>query len=347
MDEKNIRSNNLSNDDKIEIKISIEEIHEFQSSLSSTLVLAAQQFQSLKNSLNSTMNINFRQFVELNQQTLKTFANEIIQAKKFYETNYLNGIKQQLEIFNRAKNMFAETYFTEIGRSALHFSEIFNSSLSAIVAAYQQQFRDANKILQNVLPAYVQQFEYIRKNLPIILENISLNEKSSFGFQLVESVGALELDDSESNLEKILITIQETIIEQCQKIKISNSTFNTIISLVLFLLSLIHSHYSSKDSVAEIIGKIENSKQLILSELEKIKPTIKEDVKAIYYVVLRPTFLFSNSNTKSSRQGILFPNTYLKVIVKRKKWLYIEYFDFVNGIPKYGWVIKKYCRIIH
>jgi hypothetical protein len=45
---------------------------------------------------------------------------------------------------------------------------------------------------------------------------------------------------------------------------------------------------------------------------------------------------------KSPVFGLLFPDQKVRVIQRRHKWIYVEYVDEIEGVPKYGWAYKKY-----
>ena len=46
----------------------------------------------------------------------------------------------------------------------------------------------------------------------------------------------------------------------------------------------------------------------------------------------------------SSKFARLYPNTRVKLIVEKHKWLYVEWTDYLEAIPRYGWVNKKYLK---
>ena len=42
----------------------------------------------------------------------------------------------------------------------------------------------------------------------------------------------------------------------------------------------------------------------------------------------------------------LLPKQKSRLVQRRHKWIYVEYFDEIEGIPKYGWANKKYLKKI-
>jgi hypothetical protein len=77
--------------------------------------------------------------------------------------------------------------------------------------------------------------------------------------------------------------------------------------------------------------------------IENIKPD-KEltEINQIYYIVQRPVNVRIKPSNKSNKLDILYPNNKVRLIKSRHKWIFVEYFDFIEGIPKTGWVYKKY-----
>ena len=92
-------------------------------------------------------------------------------------------------------------------------------------------------------------------------------------------------------------------------------------------------------------------KQLsILNEIAK--NTRKEsNQNDVLYVVQRRVEIRLKPNNKSANVAVLYPNQAVKLVPEKDKekyrheWIYIEYFDFIEGIPKLGWVNKKYLAI--
>ncbi len=84
----------------------------------------------------------------------------------------------------------------------------------------------------------------------------------------------------------------------------------------------------------------------LIKVIEKIvENTNPESEKAeIYYVVKREFDVRANPTFKSMKFGRLFPNTKVKLITEKHKWVYIEWTDYLEAVPRYGWVDKKYLK---
>ena len=87
--------------------------------------------------------------------------------------------------------------------------------------------------------------------------------------------------------------------------------------------------------------------RLIQLTQEIVRNTAQQSIDKddnIYYVVLREVQVKANPSFKSPSVGSLFPNSRVKLISTKHKWVYVEWFDYLEGIPRYGWVSKKYLK---
>lgn len=62
----------------------------------------------------------------------------------------------------------------------------------------------------------------------------------------------------------------------------------------------------------------------------------------IYYIVKRQVQVKVKPTFNSPTIVIIYPNQKVKILKKNHKWIYIEYFDYIDGVPKTGWASKKY-----
>jgi uncharacterized protein YgiM (DUF1202 family) len=53
------------------------------------------------------------------------------------------------------------------------------------------------------------------------------------------------------------------------------------------------------------------------------------------------TYLRSQTSAKSSIIAKLHPNQKVALIRSQQEWIYVEYFDYIEAIPKMGWVYEK------
>jgi len=131
------------------------------------------------------------------------------------------------------------------------------------------------------------------------------------------------------------------------------------IGVMLAILLHLHSIQMNVQSSKEIQQTIDNVESNLLAEIyvanERIKNLQEENEAASYeeavteYIVLRAVKLRTQSNTgkESHIISVLYPNQKVELLKRNKKWIYIGYFDHVDGVPKTGWVYKKYLKILN
>jgi|GEM_PF-6402580 len=74
---------------------------------------------------------------------------------------------------------------------------------------------------------------------------------------------------------------------------------------------------------------------------------VPENDPSKYYLVEREVVLRVKPTTKAAKIVILFPNQRVALVKESHQWIYIEYFDYLEGVPRYGWAMKKYLRLIN
>jgi hypothetical protein len=174
-------------------------------------------------------------------------------------------------------------------------------------------------------------------------------------FKLLDSLdsthGNFEQDTFDNDFEKINVFIDE----KCKSLPPSNVSFLGVVDLRNFLITLLvslvvaslQSHTASQDTdkiIDAIINSSNKSDSVLIESIERLAPTVKENYPL--YVVIRSVNLRSRPTTKSPVIEQLLPNQIVELIQPKKKWIYVRYFDFINGLPKTGWVSKKYLKRI-
>ena len=102
-----------------------------------------------------------------------------------------------------------------------------------------------------------------------------------------------------------------------------------------------YSHYLSQQSSVELQTFFrEVSSRIEKSDLDN--DIIEED--EVYYVVQRTTSVKNRSDFKSLTIDYLSSDTKVRSLESKHKWIYIEYIDYLEIVPKYGWVNKKYLK---
>ncbi len=110
----------------------------------------------------------------------------------------------------------------------------------------------------------------------------------------------------------------------------------------LILYQIREADTSSKKEI-EYFKQLIETTQEVAANTERLVP--KQD-RNTYYIVERTVSLQLKPNTNSNVLALLFPNQKVRLVKRKHKWIYIEFFDYLEGVPKYGWAFKKYLKKI-
>jgi uncharacterized protein (DUF433 family) len=125
-------------------------------------------------------------------------------------------------------------------------------------------------------------------------------------------------------------------------------------SLLRFLLMLFIALGSLGAEIAQTELAVESSKtqdeqqSAIRKVLERIADNIErlnpEKDQNVYYLVDRTVDLKLKPQERSLTITRIFRNQKTRLVRKKHRWIYVEYFDYLEAIPKYGWAKKKYFK---
>lgn len=215
---------------------------------------------------------------------------------------------------------------------------IIDSGMAARVADLLSKY-DASYLTGIRLP----QTHFLSERLSNLMRDLYFDIEAEYPYEAEKIKGAadtLELDYLKSNPEGITL-------KQC------------ITALSLFV-SLVAAYYAIADyygnkkfqeqllnSQTEIIGQMYELNSHIASVLPEEAET---QTDMIEYVVIRAVNLRTEYHTGKSSHVIttLMPNQKVELLKQaehpNKKWIYVGYRDNIAGIPRTGWVYKKYLK---
>ena len=134
------------------------------------------------------------------------------------------------------------------------------------------------------------------------------------------------------------------------EIIISNEGENRILEKLADNRSSIESHIYSRfkemdnkfhEQDSNIIRRFEEFGREMIDKCEVLKP--KSETK-IFYAATRTVNIRSDPSKKSPVIAKLHENQKVSLIASKEEWIYIEYFDYIHGIPKMGWVYSEYLK---
>ena len=111
-----------------------------------------------------------------------------------------------------------------------------------------------------------------------------------------------------------------------------------LLAIVLFWLQI----YKGARTEDHIINTIRETESRILEQIDRLKPTESQEV--FYLVLRRPAPIRTRPTAKKRAVEVLYPNQRVSLIERKGKWFHVKYFDYIEGAPKSGWVLKKYLK---
>ncbi len=181
------------------------------------------------------------------------------------------------------------------------------------------------------------------------------NLQQTFAVQLAESLfSAIKFDgENEQGTNENFKTVIETTIQNQPdaKSKLEVLTFIfTIIGVVFGGIGAIFGggqfYYSYLQYESSRQDSIDNDKKFsqFMEVLQEIARKIDRSTesKEVYCLVERQVNVRIKPNFNSATIVVIYPNQKVRLVKKEHKWIYIEYFDYIDGVLKNGWVSKKY-----
>lgn len=151
-------------------------------------------------------------------------------------------------------------------------------------------------------------------------------------------------DEPDEDPEQIATRLEHLFTEKLKELSPSILSYEGLLQILMAVILFWYQSVESSKSENRISDLMLRSEDRIVKQIETLKPG---DGNVITYVVLdRPAPLKIEPTSKSPLIDVLYPNQRVSVLKKQGDWLYVEYFDFIEGIPKAGWVLQKYLNQI-
>ena len=187
----------------------------------------------------------------------------------------------------------------------------------------------------------------------------SVFSSNSFAALVADSVrSALQAHKFDASaLEGLEELIEEKIAELPRDKVTAQGLYKSLLETVIVLLAVAEVggvayqiHQGKQQATQQIASETKDDARWAQA-LEFLKQTAENTAKLVpendpgnYYVVEREVVLRVKPKPKAAKIVILFSNQRVLLVKDNHKWIYIEYFDYLEGIPRYGWAMKKYFR---
>jgi len=160
-----------------------------------------------------------------------------------------------------------------------------------------------------------------------------------------------QLHESGAEIEPAMAEIDSAIKERAGHLSQSwvnfKGMFDLLYPLLLVLFQLWYAKLSEERSSTEMQRFIESQLRATETHLAlQIQILRPPESREAIRVVERQCYLRADRFAKAMIVGVLYPNQIVEVRKTSGKWAYVEFFDYVNAIPKTGWILKKYVTTI-
>jgi hypothetical protein len=297
-----------------------------------------QEIHKLYSIQNSFMTDQFRDSIISISQSM-TINLPIIDLSHFNQSLQASISKIDFTVFSK-----------NIGESVVKASLLSN--------IYEEQIQGFVKALSEISLAYASNIAKIRANAFLVtsaLESIRNIPTLNYSFA-AELATLLQRTIEATDEDKDIINEFENLVENKIKNQPNSKASLELIMFILTVLSfltgsgqLYYAKLQYDDGKQSSQSNDQRFNQLV-EILERIANNLENTTNetSTFYIVNRTVELKLRPKFKSSTIAVLYPNQQVRLvqnsdIVKNPhKWVYVEYFDYLEGIPKYGWANKKY-----
>lgn len=120
-----------------------------------------------------------------------------------------------------------------------------------------------------------------------------------------------------------------------------------MLTLFTTLLAVIISHETHRQYFASTTPRATSHWPLIYvvgGVLENTKRLIPHIDDNTYYRVKRQVDVLARPSFRTDQTALLVPAQTVRLVERRHKWIFLEYFDQIHGIARQGWAPKKYFQ---
>lgn len=279
---------------------------------------------------------NLKKFEGIHNQVIKAIRQDQKNLQRMLKSPVLdlaNQAAKQSQQIERLVKSASFNAFREINKQneAIREAVLATSSIAAhAVNKFQDHINYINLQSINSIASSISKLNAF----PSLYKEI----ENSFSIKLFR-----QLEKDNISFDNAVDAVQEAFKEKADAVPESLITFEGMIQLLFAFIFFIYAMNSSVESEKRIQSEIRKLEYIVLEQIDKLKPKKEE---AVYYVIQRPVNLRSKPNTKFPIITILYPNQRVELIQRKGKWIYIKYFDYIDGIPRLGWVYKKYAKML-
>lgn len=294
---------------------------------------------------------------------LKSNLDKIANIQKdFIEHFAKSQLFADIANFKKIRDDYLSEQAVRVGKLAqpIHVQAMVNVAQQLVKSSQLRDLHDA--YLRNGILV-----DHIAESMRSILEagnfvalNASLgNFRHSFAadllgkFPIAESDPEAELDETQlEELREKQEAFVSFLLDKLRDLDPAWINFIAFFSVALAIGTFAWQEHSNYQMEMRLMSAITGTKTELSQQNREIKDQITKELERLIpetpeptlYVVKRTARLKLNVKPHSETVAILPVNQPVELLAKRGKWIYVEFFDYLEGIPRQGWVLKKYLK---
>lgn len=270
---------------------------------------------------------HLRKMIDEIERQRKYFLPLMEQAKaqqKFLQPA-IDRAREQAEFLDRRKQFLKQ------------FSDMAGG-LNAKALAVKNMRLDFQQVLQNITPTLDYMASHIQRSVKSI--DIADSFKKSFASDILLNLEIIQDTKDVNEIKKAVGNIANSIEKKTNSISPTAININGLHNILLTIFFFIWSQISTYQSEQNIKVYIKDSEDRLAKIIETLQPSEPAEI----YVVTKAVRLRLGPSTDFDILEVLQPNMHVTVLKKEKGWLHVEYFDYIDGETKEGWVYKRFLN---
>jgi hypothetical protein len=287
-------------------------------------------------------------FIQAYNSQISQLARQIIESlPKIDLSNFVRSIQLPIPKIDYSRLIPKTDYSQLIKNFQFQLPQVYSSLIDDI---YRSQTLALQKFASDFARIHVPNLAKIRANAFLMtasldsIRNIA-ELQNSFAIELASTIYRI-IEENEDTINEFENLIETKLREQPN----AKASLELIMFILTFLSLLVGTgqFYYAKLQYDDAKQSSQSNEQKFSDFIEILKRIAerldeKPDEKdKTHYAVQRTVELKTKPKFNSSTIAVLYPNQQVKLVESSHKWIYVEYFDYLEGIPKYGWANKKY-----
>lgn len=268
-------------------------------------------------------------------RNLRKIINEIERQRK-YVLPLIEQAKAQQKLLQPAIDRALEqaAFLDRRKQFMKQFTDMAASFNATALAAENMKF-DFQKVLQNITPTLDYMASHIQRSVKSI--DIADSFRKSFASNILLNLEIIQDTKDVNEIKKAVGNIANSIEKKTNGISPTAININGLHNLLLTIFFFIWAQISTYQSEQNIKVYIKDSEDRLSKIIETLQPSEPDEI----YVVTKAVRLRLGPSTNFDILEVLQPNMHVTVLKREKGWLQVEYFDYIDGETKEGWVYKR------